>query len=157
MVIRNVQAWPFGNSRFISSQLNHILQDLSRLAESPERNYLTDQPADQPAGVFPLMNVSQDGENYYVRSEIPGVKLEDLEVSVTGRSLTVSGERKFEVEDPRVSYHRSERQSGKFRRQFNLPTDLVTEKVQAQYRHGILMLVLPKAESARPRKVTISG
>lgn len=58
------------------------------------------------------MNVYQDGENYHVRSEIPGVKLEDLEVSVTGRNLTVSKERKFEVEDPRVSYHRTERHSG---------------------------------------------
>jgi len=113
--------------------------------------------ANQSAGVYPLMNISQDGENFYVRSEIPGVKLEDLEVSVTGRSLTVAGERKFESEAENVRYHRRERPSGKFRRQFNFPTDLDTEQVKAQYRHGILMLVLPKAGSAKPRKVTISG
>ena len=152
MIIRNVQSWPFRHSRSLSSQLDHILRDLSRLAESQPAAHLTDEPA----GVYPLINVSQDGENYYVRSEIPGVNLEDLEVSVTGRSLTVAGERKFEAAEPKVNYHRRERQSGKFRRQFNLPTDLDTEKVQAQYRHGILMLVLPKAESAKPRKVAIS-
>lgn len=153
MIIRNVQGRPFGNGRSLASQLDYILRDLNRLVDSPQSG----QFIDQSAGVFPQMNVSQDSENYYVRSEIPGVKLEDLEVSVTGRSLAVSGERKFEVEDPKVRYHRRERQSGKFRRQFNLPTDLNTDKVQAQYRQGILMLVLPKAESTKPRKVSISG
>ena len=150
MIFRQVPEWPYGRSRSVTSQLDHLLRDLNRLVDNP-------RILDQPAGVYPLMNVSQDGENYYVRSEIPGVKLEDLEVSVTGRSLTIAGERRLGVENPKVNYHRRERQTGKFRRQFNLPTDLDTEKVQAQYRHGILMLVLPKAESAKPRKVAISG
>lgn len=153
MIVRNVQGWPLSRGLSVASQLDHILRDLNGLVENPG----TAPSTDPPAGVYPLMNVTQDSENYYVRSEISGVKLEDLEVSVTGRSLTVSGERKVEREDPKVNYHRRERQSGKFRRQFNLPTDLDTEKVQAQYRHGILMLVLPKAESAKPRKVAISG
>jgi HSP20 family protein len=134
-------------------QVDRLLRDLHRVLE----NSSVASTASQSAGVYPLMNVSQDGEYFYVRSEIPGVKLEDLEVSVTGRSLTVAGERKFAEEAPNVRYHRRERPSGKFRRQFNLPTDLDTEKVQAQYRNGILMLVLPKAESAKPRKVSISG
>lgn len=150
MIFRQVPEWPIGRSRSVTSQLDHLLRDLNRLVDNP-------RIIDQPAGVYPLMNVSQDGENYYVRSEIPGVKLEDLEVSVTGRSLTIAGERRFEVENPKVNYHRRERQAGKFRRQLNLPTDLDTEKVRAQYRHGILMLVLPKAESAKPRMVAISG
>jgi HSP20 family protein len=143
----------FSPGRGGNRRLERMLRDLNRVLESPSAAYVSESPA----GVYPLMNVSQDGENFYVCSEIPGVNMKDLDVSVTGRSLTVSGERQPEVEDPKVRYHRKERQSGKFRRQFNLPTDLEVEKVQAQYRHGILMLVLPKAESAKPKKVAISG
>ena len=112
---------------------------------------------DRSAGVYPLLNVSQDADNYFVRSEIPGVEPENLEVSVNGRSLTVAGERKFDEPGPKVNYHRRERQDGKFRRQITLPSDVNAEKVQAQYRHGILMVVIPKAESAKPRRVSITG
>ena len=152
-MIQNVQRWPLSHERGGEMQVDRLLRDLQRVLEnSPAVSY-----RGPGAGVYPLMNVSQDEDNFYVRSEIPGVKAEDLEVSVTGRSVTVAGERKIEAEAPNVRYHRRERPSGKFRRQFNLPTDLDTDKVQAQYRHGILMLVLPKAEHAKPRKVTISG
>jgi HSP20 family protein len=112
---------------------------------------------DVPAGVFPLLNVSQDNENIYVRSEIPGMKREDIEVSTTGRSLTVSGERKIAEESEKAKWHRKERESGRFRRQVNLPTEVNAEKVQAQYRLGILMIVLPKAESAKPKQISISS
>lgn len=153
MIVRRVSDWPFGNSRAVTSQLNSLLRDLNRLLEQPASTAFLDQSA----GVYPLINVTQDSDNYYVRSEIPGVKLENLDVSVTGRSLTIAGEKPSEAEDPKVNYHRKERPSGKFRRQFNLPTDVDADNVKAQYRYGVLMLVLPKAESAKPRRVAISG
>jgi HSP20 family protein len=112
---------------------------------------------DLPAGVFPLLNVTQDHDHFYVRSEIPGLKLDELDVSVTGRTVTIAGERKIPSEDYQVSYHRREREEGKFRRQFNLPTDVQSDQVQAKYRQGMLMIVFPKAESAKPKKITISG
>jgi HSP20 family protein len=101
--------------------------------------------------------VSQDNENVYVRSEIPGITLDQLDVSVTGRSLTVTGERAIPDEDSTVRYHRKEREAGKFRRQFTLPTDVEHDRVQAKYQHGILMIVLPKSANAKARKIAISG
>ncbi len=152
MIARHTQGWPLGPARDVSSELDRIVRDLGRLVESPRLSRISDISA----GVYPLVNVSQDSENFYVRSEIPGVKLEDLDVSIMGRSVTISGERRVEIEDPKVSYHRRERQGGKFRRQITLPTDLDADKIRAQYKHGILMLVLPKADNAKPKKVSIS-
>ena len=154
MIIRRLENWPFdeGISGGIS-ELDRIRRDLGRLLIG--RNGV--QGWDAPAGVFPLLNVSHDSENVYVRSEIPGVILDQLDVSVTGRSLTVSGERAIPDEQTPVRYHRREREAGKFRRQFNLPTDVDSDRVQAKYQHGMLMVVLPKSEKAKPKKIAISG
>ena len=85
------------------------------------------------------------------------MSLEELDVSVTGRNVSIAGERKIPVEDQKVRYHRREREAGRFRRQLNLPTDVHSDKVQAKYRNGMLMIVLPKAESAKPKKISISA
>lgn len=83
--------------------------------------------------------------------------LDKLDLSVTGRTVSIAGERTIPSEKDRVMYHRQEREAGKFRRQFNLPMDVKSDQVQAKYRHGMLMIVLPKAESGKPRKITING
>ncbi|GJL51335.1 MAG: hypothetical protein NPIRA01_25620 [Nitrospirales bacterium] len=92
-----------------------------------------------------------------IRSEIPGMALEELDVSVTGRTVAVAGNKNIPSEDQNDRYHRKERKAGKFRRQVNLPEEVNSEQLEAKYRHGMLMIVLLKAESAKPRKVTISG
>ena len=152
MAIQRFEGWPLEGWKGRFVELDRFRRELDRLLNGRE----WEEGVDMSAGVFPLLNVSQDQEKYYVRSEIPGMTLKELDVSVTGRSLTVSGERKIPQEDQRVRYHRREREAGKFRRQLNLPTDVDGEKVQAKYRHGILMIVLPKAESAKPKKIQIS-
>ena len=153
MLIRQVKRWPFENQLNGFSDLDRLRRDLSQ--------FFTTQGGqvglDSPAGVYPFLNVTQDQDNFYIRSEVPGMTLDELDVSVTGRNVTVSGERKIPSEDQQVRYHRREREAGKFRRQFNLPTDVESDKVEAKYRHGMLMIVLPKAESAKPRKISING
>ncbi len=153
MLIRRVKNWPFEHQVNGLSELDRIRHDLSQL--------LTTRGGQggvySPAGVYPFLNVTQDHDNFYIRSEVPGMTLNELEVSVTGRNVTISGERKIPSEDYEVSYHRREREEGKFRRQFNLPTDVESDQVQAKYRNGMLMIVMPKAESAKPKKITISG
>ena len=152
MIIRRVENWPYeGGSRI--AEFDRIGRELGRLLNGR----IGANGWDTPAGVFPLLNVSHDSENVYVRSELPGVALDQLDVSVTGRSLTVSGERAIPDEKSSVRFHRREREAGKFRRQFNLPTDVDSERVQAKYQHGILMVVLPKSEKAKPKKIAISG
>ncbi|HBP89486.1 MAG TPA: Hsp20/alpha crystallin family protein [Nitrospirales bacterium] len=153
MIIRRFDNWPFDGFSGGVSELDRLRQDLGRLFNGlPRANGW-----DSPAGVYPLMNVSQDSENVYVRSEIPGMSLDQLDVSVTGRSLTVTGERAIPDENSNVRYHRKEREAGKIRRQLTLPTDVDNDRVQAKYQHGILMVVLPKSEKAKPKKIAISG
>ena len=152
MLIRRIEGRPFEHQLNGLSELDWIRRDLGRLLNG-SRNF---EGSAMPAGVFPLLNVTQDHDHYYIRSEIPGMSLAELDVSVTGRNVSVSGERKIPSEDKKVRYHRREREAGRFRRQLNLPTDVDSEKVQAKYRHGMLMIVLPKAESAKPKKISIS-
>ncbi len=153
MFIRRLDRWPFEHRSNGLSELQQLQRNLDRLLTGQREQ----GELDTSAGVYPLMNVSHDQENFYIRSEIPGMALEELDVSVTGRTVTVAGNRNIPAEDQSVRYHRREREAGKFRRQLNLPTDVNSEQVEAKYRHGMLMVVLPKAESAKPRKVAISS
>jgi len=109
------------------------------------------------AGVFPLMNVTEDKDNYYVRAELPGIKSEDLDISVTGESLSISGERKIFEEKGDVKYHRREREAGKFSRILNLPAQINTAKVEAKYVDGRLFIVMLKAETAKQKQVIVKS
>ncbi len=153
MFMQRLENWPFEGFPGGVGEIDQLRRDLNRLLNSRTGS----NGGDSPAGVFPLLNVSQDTDHIYVRSEIPGIALDQLDVSVTGRSLTISGERAIPDESEKVRYHRREREAGKFRRQLNLPGDVDNDKVQAKYQHGILMVVLPKSEKAKPKKISISG
>ena len=107
------------------------------------------------AGVFPMINLTEDRDNYYLRAELPGMKAEDIDIQILQRSLTISGERKIASEGEKVRYHRREREAGKFSRAIGLPGDVDSEKIDANMANGLLTVVLPKAESARPRQITI--
>ena len=106
-------------------------------------------------GVFPLVNVTESSDNYYVRAELPGVKSSDIDISVTGSSLSISGERKIFSEDEKANYHRREREAGRFSRMVNLPGQIDTSKVEARCADGVLSVVLPKSEAAKPKQITI--
>jgi HSP20 family protein len=106
------------------------------------------------AGVFPPMNVSEDGDRYYVRALIPGVEPSQLEVSVVHQTITVSGTRQV-PEEPGVSYHRKERAEGRFSRSVSLPAAFEGGQVEATYVDGVLTLTLPKPEIAKPRRVPV--
>jgi HSP20 family protein len=105
---------------------------------------------------FPPVNLYEVTEGYVLTAEIPGVKAEDLDVSVEGERVTIRGERGIEYpSDGSTSLHRRERQAGVFRRTFNLPEPADPEKTEAICRHGILMVRIPKAESAQPRRISV--
>ena len=107
------------------------------------------------AGVFPLINLTEDKDNYYVRAELPGLKADDLDISVTGDTLSISGERKIPTEDEKAQYHRREREAGKFSRIVSLPAQIDTGKVQARCNDGVLTVVLPRAEAAKPKQIAV--
>jgi HSP20 family protein len=107
------------------------------------------------AGVFPLTNVTEDKDNYYVRSELPGMAADELDISMTGDALSISGERKIPAEEADAKYHRREREAGRFSRVISLPGHIDTEKAEASCTDGVLTVVVPKAEAAKPRQISV--
>jgi HSP20 family protein len=107
------------------------------------------------AGAFPLVNVFSDGEDFVLVAEVPGVKKEDLEIQVRGDTLRIHGKKTI-AHDDSASVHRRERTAGQFDRTLTLPAEIDAAKVSADYRDGVLTLRLPRAESAKPRTVTIN-
>lgn len=132
--------------------------NLERMRREMDRHF--DQSAGQAywpphAGVFPLVNVTEDQDHFYIRSEIPGMKSEEINISATGRNLTISGERKIASEDGNVRYHRRERDDGKFSRAIALPSDIQVDKIEAVYVDGILCIDIPKADESKPKQITV--
>jgi len=107
------------------------------------------------AGVFPLTNVTEDNGNYYVRAELPGIKSNELDIQVTAKGISISGERKIPEEGNTVKYHRREREAGKFSRLINLAEDIDANKVDAKLEDGVLTMTISKAEKAKPRQITV--
>jgi HSP20 family protein len=103
----------------------------------------------------PDVDLTEGKEAYTLRAELPGVAKEDVKVTLTEEVLTISGEKKIENEAKDQNFHRSERVYGTFCRSFRLPNPIAGEKVQAQYRDGVLTLTVPKAESVKPREIEI--
>jgi len=144
----NVPTWEF----------NKNFRDFDRLRRQMDDLYgaLSGDTFPMPsAGVFPLSNVTEDNDNYYVRAELPGVKSEDLDIQVTARGISIAGERKIPVEGNNVKYHRRERDAGKFSRLINLSDDIDVDKVDAKLENGILTMIIPKAEKTKPRQIAV--
>lgn len=104
---------------------------------------------------FPRINLSEDQENYYLEALLPGLNEKDLDLSVTGNTLTLSGERTEPQENEGRTWHRRERGSGKFLRTIELPSDINGKEVSAEYKNGVLTVTMAKAESAKPKKISI--
>jgi len=109
------------------------------------------------AGVFPLINLTEDKDKYYVRAELPGVKGDELDIQVTGNNLAISGERKIAAEEEGAKYHRREREAGTFSRMIGLPGEVDTDKVEASLENGVLTIEVSKAEIAKPKQISVSS
>ena len=143
----NVPTWrfrsPFEELHLMRQQLNQLFEDAAVPYQRPD------------AGVFPLINLTENKDNYYVRAELPGVKGEELDIQVTANNLAISGERKIAAEEEGAKYHRREREAGSFSRMIGLPGDINAEKVDAKMEDGILTIVVAKAEAAKPKQITV--
>jgi HSP20 family protein len=98
--------------------------------------------------------VWEDGETLKIEVEVPGVKIEDIEVSYDNGELTVKGEKKVDTKE-NAPLHRRERLTGTFVRTLTLPWEIVADQVTAELKDGVLTVSVPKAEAAKPRKVAI--
>ena len=144
---KNLMMWdPF---REIAS----LREDMDRIFDSffgrfPER--------ERQEGIWlPLIDIEENNDEVTVRAEVPGMRKDDIKVSVVGDTLTLSGERKYESEEKGRTFHRIERAYGKFYRTISLPAKVDNNKVKAQYKDGILTITLPKANKARPQEIAI--
>lgn len=104
----------------------------------------------------PLADVSEDKDSYKLRFDVAGLSKDDIQINLTDNKLSVSGERKFESEKQDETTHRIERAYGRFYRSFAFPSAVSAEKIQAQYKDGVLTITVPKADEAKPKQIKIS-
>jgi len=105
---------------------------------------------------FPSLNVWEDERNLYAEAEVPGMKMDDLDITVLGNELTIKGRRNDLPEDE-VTYHRRERGVGPFSRVLRLLVDVDADQVRANLLNGVLTITLPKAAAAKPRKIEVKA
>jgi len=103
----------------------------------------------------PVVDIYDHDEKIVVKAELPGVDKKDIHVDVKDGVMTLRGERSFENEVKEGNYHRKERAFGKFHRSFTLPEGLDPDKVEADYKDGVLKIEIPKPEEKKPKKITI--
>ena len=129
---------------------------LDRYAHSDRRSITRKNQGNMFAGDwFPAMDIDEKKEEYMIRAELPGVQKEDVTVSVENGVLTIKGEKKTRKEEKENKQHLVECSYGSFYRSFTLPTGINPDKIEANYKDGILTLTVPKAEEAKPKQIEV--
>ena len=146
----NLIKWdPFKELEDVSNRLNRLF---GRTAANEESNQNMLAVADWS----PSVDISETDDAYLIKGEIPGVKKEDVKVSVQDGMLTIQGERKMEKEEKNKKFHRVECSYGNFVRSFRLPDDADENKVKAEFKDGMLNVSLPKTEKAKSRSINVT-
>jgi HSP20 family protein len=134
--------------------------DLARLHRDMDDLFSTffgDWPIFSEHRVWPAVDITEDENTITVKAEVPGCKAEDIDISVHGNTLTISGEKKIEEEKKEKGYYHLERSYGSFRRELSLPSNVDSNKVEASCKNGVLTVTLPKSEKEKAVKVKIKG
>jgi HSP20 family protein len=145
---------PFRELDRLQSEMNRLFEGY---AGSPERAGSAGSLTQGGRLWSPAVDVAENQNEIVLRAEIPGMKQDEIDIELTGDTLTLRGERKFENEERKENFVRVERSYGRFQRSFTLGVPIQNDKVTATYRDGILEIHLPKSEETRPRKVTVSN
>ena len=137
---------PFRDLEALRENVNKLFQEsmTTRREHAPVRTWA------------PVVDVIEDDEKIIVRAELPGMKKEDIDIEMTGDTLTIRGERKIENEEKKDNYVRMERAYGKFQRSFTIGVPVKANEVKAGYKDGILEVTIPKAEEVKPKKVEVA-
>ncbi len=134
----------------------HRIPTITRMQS--EMNALFNAATSAAAGPLPTaaMNVWEDDTRYFIEAELPGFRMEDLEVSVLGDEVTIKGHRTF-AEPADAAYLCRERRAGTFTRSFTLPNPMQAEQVEASLTDGVLLITLPKTPAVQPRKIAVKS
>jgi HSP20 family protein len=135
-------------------RLTDLRDEIDRLFESPLAEMA--RTSNLLSGWTPALDLYEDKDNLFVKVELPGMKREDIEVSLHEGSLSISGERRSEEKHEDADVYRAERFFGRFQRTVTLPTPVAADKVKAQYKDGILTITLPKTEEAKPKHIDVN-
>ncbi len=139
--------FPGRNARIIRSELNRVFEDMfgSQAEESESVGNLT-----------PLVDIEENDRDFRLYAELPGMEKKDVKITFQGNNLCLSGQKNKVGDSPDSKILRTEREYGTFSRTFTIPADVDAEKISAEFKNGVLCVVLPKAEEARPQEIRIS-
>jgi len=140
-------------TRYPAANASQIRRELGDLFDGLLRGWPVDWNASRG---FPAVNLWEDDEAIRAEAELPGLNMNDIEVLVVGDELTIKG-RRTSPENKDFTYHRRERGTGEFSRTLTLPYPVNADRVEATLKNGVMTLILPKAETARPRKITVKS
>jgi HSP20 family protein len=140
---------PFRDLRTLQDEMNRLF--------SLTVPRVTGEDAMAQGAWSPSIDIFEGKDNIVLEAELPGMKIEDVDVSIENNTITLKGERKFEKRDENDNYHRVERSYGAFTRSFTLPRNVVGDDAQAEFKNGILRVTLPKREEEKARKIKIAG
>ena len=135
-------------------RLTNLRDEIDRLFEAPLAE-LT-RSSQLLSGWTPALDLYENKDNFFVKAELPGLKKEEIDVSLHDGSLSISGERKSEDKYQDAEVYRAERFLGKFQRTVTLPAPVAADKIKAQYTDGILTITLPKTEEAKPKHIEVN-
>jgi HSP20 family protein len=142
-----LSTWPgFG-------RLTNLRDEIDRLFEEPLAELA--RSSQLLSGWTPRVDVYEQAENFVVKAELPGMKKEEIELSLHDGSLSISGERKADNKYEEAEVYRAERFFGRFQRTIGLPTPVAADKVKASYKDGILTITLPKTEESKPKHIDV--
>ena len=135
-------------------RLTNLRDEIDRLFEAPLAELVRNSQL--LSGWTPALDVSEEKDHFTVKAELPGMKKEDIEVAMHEGSLSISGERKSESKHEDSEMYRAERFFGRFQRTVSLPAPVAVDKIQAQYKDGVLTITLPKTEEAKPKRIEVN-
>jgi HSP20 family protein len=133
-------------------ELESVQRSMRRMFEDFDRNFFNQTPLSTQGNFLPTVDINEDKENLYFIAELPGLAPEDVKLTITEGVLSIRGEKKREEEHHDRNFYRMERSYGEFVRQFSLPEDIKEEDVQANFSNGVLEVVVPKKEPAKPKE-----
>jgi len=131
----------------LHNEMDDLFDSFFRGLDRPFASYKT----------WPAIDVAEDENSITVRAEVPGCNAEDIDISVHGNTLTISGEKKLTEEKKEKGYYHVESSYGSFRRELTLPTDVDPEKIDATCKNGVLSINLPKSAGDKAIKVKVKG
>lgn len=154
MIISRLADWPSRQWWSPFGELERMRQEMDRLTQG-----MLYRGIQRPrvAGVFPLVNITEDKDSFFLRAELPGVQPDNLDISATSNTVTISGERRITDESDGNKYHRREREGGLFSRVVSLPDQVDAEKIEASCSNGVLTVTIPKAEKSKPRQISVKA